>query len=201
MSSETDGSSVSLFKQLEVTRFDRALSATETLAQNRSLLTTMELERLNGILVGKPIETSAHSGTSLWRDSPVTLSLPSGRTETLSILRDPKLTAREHLHEATELAENGHAIDAAVSVYVKFVLSHVFKDANRRTAVLAAHSLGNHCLSIFDLFFGWRGGMAFFQAVAFNVAVGNKTVNFCRSRSGTLPLFTDDGAQVHIRDQ
>jgi len=139
MSSETDGSSVSLFKQLEVTRFDRALSATETLAQNRSLLTTMELERLNGILVGKPIETSAHSGTSLWRDSPVTLSLPSGRTETLSILRDPKLTAREHLHEATELAENGHAIDAAVSVYVKFVLSHVFKDANRRTAVLAAH--------------------------------------------------------------
>ncbi|MBS1961109.1 MAG: Fic family protein [Bdellovibrionales bacterium] len=137
MANESDGSSVSLFKQLEVTRFDRALAATETLAQNRSLLTTMELERLNGILNGKPIEKE--NAPSLWRDSPVTLSLPSGRTETLSILRDPKLTAREHLHEATELAENGHAVDAAVSVYVKLVLSHVFKDANRRTAVLAAH--------------------------------------------------------------
>ena len=138
MAPESDGSSVSLFKQLEITRFDRALAATESLGQNRALLTTMELERLNGILIGKPIENGAQR-SSLWRDSPVTLSLPSGRTETLSILRDPVLTAREHLHEATELAENGHAIDAAVSVYVKLVLSHVFKDANRRTAVLAAH--------------------------------------------------------------
>lgn len=138
MPAESDGSSVSLFKQLEVTRFDRALAATESLARNRSLLTTMELERLNGILTGKPIEQDGN-GPSLWRDSPVTLSLPSGRTETLSILQDPKLTAREHLHEATELAENGHVIDAAVSIYVKLVLSHVFKDANRRTAVLAAH--------------------------------------------------------------
>lgn len=138
MSPESDGSSVSLFKQLEITRFDRALEAAESLAQNRSLLTTMELERLNGILIGKAIDQNAQ-GPGMWRDSPVTLSLPSGRTETLSILRDPKLTAREHLHEATELAENGHLIDAAVSIYVKLVLSHVFKDANRRTAVLAAH--------------------------------------------------------------
>lgn len=139
MSSETDGGSLSLFKQLEVSRFDRARTAVETLAQNRSLLTTMELERINGMLIGKSIDTSLSVANSLWRDSPVTLSLPSGRTETLSILRDPKVTTREHLHEATELAENGHAIDAAVSVYVKLVLSHAFKDANRRTAVLAAH--------------------------------------------------------------
>ena len=39
----------------------------------------------------------------------------------------------------TEMAENGHVVDACVSIYVKLVLSHVFKDANRRTAVLAAH--------------------------------------------------------------
>lgn len=134
MANETDGSSISLFKQLSISRFDRALAATETLAHNRSLLTTMELERLNGILNGKTIEQ-----LDPWRTSPVTLSLPSGRVETLSILRDPKLTAREHLHEATELAENGHVIDAAVSVYVQLVLSHAFKDANRRSAVLAAH--------------------------------------------------------------
>jgi len=135
---ESDGSSLSLFKQLEITRFDRALAAIETLAQNRSLLTTMELERINGILNGKKVD-QIEMAKGIWRETPVTLSLPSGRTETLSILRDPKLTAREHLHEATELAENGHGIDAAVSIYVKLVLSHVFSDANRRTAVLAAH--------------------------------------------------------------
>ncbi len=143
MSPETDGNSLSLFKQLEITRFDRALAATESLAGNRSLLTTAELERLNGILIGKKTASTgletANQISEMWRDSPVTLSLPSGKIETLSILRDPKLTAREHLHEATELAENGHPIDAAVTIYVKLVLSHVFKDANRRTAVLAAH--------------------------------------------------------------
>lgn len=138
MPNETDGGSLSLLKQLEISRFDRALAATETLAQNRSLLTTMELERINGILNGKKVEQSG-SADGIWRETPVTLSLPSGKTETLSILRDPKLTAREHLHEATELAENGHAIDAGVTIYVKLVLSHVFADANRRTAVLAAH--------------------------------------------------------------
>jgi hypothetical protein len=133
-------SPVSLFKQLEITRFDRALEGAESLARNRSLLTTLELERLNGILTGKSFDKVPEGADSgLWRDSPVTLSLPSGRVETLSILRDPKVTARDHLHEATELAENGHFIDAAVTVYVKLVLSHVFRDANRRTAVLAAH--------------------------------------------------------------
>jgi hypothetical protein len=135
-------SPVSLFKQLEMTRFDRALEAIESLARNRSLLTTMELERVNCILTGKPLPTGTDensAGSSVWRETPVTISLPSGKMETLSILRDPKLTARDHLHEGTELAENGHVIDAAVSIYVKLVLSHVFADANRRTAVLAAH--------------------------------------------------------------
>jgi hypothetical protein len=142
MMAPESGNPVSLFKQLEMTRFDRALEATESLARNRALLTTMELERINGILTGKtipPENDPEHPGPGHWRDSPVTLALPSGRVETLSILQNPKLTAREHLHEATELAENGHVIDAAVSIYVKLVLSHAFRDANRRTAVLAAH--------------------------------------------------------------
>ncbi len=120
-----------LLQQLEMTRFDRALEAADLLAQNRSLLTTMELERMNNVLTGKNEDP--------WRVEQTTLTLPSGKLETLSILRDPKLTLREHLHEATEMAENGHVIDACVSIYVKLVLSHVFKDANRRTAVLAAH--------------------------------------------------------------
>jgi prophage maintenance system killer protein len=120
-----------LARQLEVARFERAMEVTESLADHRALLTTAELGRLNQILSGKTEDP--------WRQEPVTLTLPSGKTETLALLADPKLQAREKLHRATELAEAGAVIDAAVDAYVGMVLAHVFKDANRRTAVLAAH--------------------------------------------------------------
>jgi hypothetical protein len=123
---------LSLAKQLELSRFQRALEVCESIAENRALLTTFELERVNSILAGK-------EQSNPWRDSPVTLMLPGGKTETLQLLSDPKITARDHLHRATETAENGHAVDAAVNLYADLVLSHVFKDANRRTAVTAAH--------------------------------------------------------------
>ena len=67
------------------------------------------------------------------------MTLPSGRTETLSVMTNPKLIAREKLHRSTELAEAGSIVDAAVEIYVALVLAHVFRDANRRSAVLAAH--------------------------------------------------------------
>ena len=86
---------------------------------------------MNNILTGKNDDP--------WRKSPVTLVLPSGKTETFSLIADPKMTARDKLHRATEDAEAGAVIDAAVDIYVGLVLSHVFEDANRRTAVLAAH--------------------------------------------------------------
>jgi prophage maintenance system killer protein len=120
-----------LARQLEVSRFERATEVAESLAEHRSLLTTVELARLNQILTG--------SSDDPWRQEPVTLVLPSGKTETFSLIADPKQNAREKLHHATELADQGNPIDAAVDVYVGLVLAHVFKDANRRTAVLAAH--------------------------------------------------------------
>lgn len=125
---------LSLAKQLEISRFQRAMEVCESMAENRALLTTAELERVNLILAGKE-----HKGHNPWRDSPVTLMLPGGKTETLLLMSDPKNTARDQLHQATELAENGHAVDAAVHVYAELVLAHVFKDGNRRTAVMAAH--------------------------------------------------------------
>ena len=121
----------SLKKQLERTRFERALEVSESMAMHRVLLTTVELGRLNNILTGKNDEP--------WRDEPVTLTLPSGKTETLALIQDPKITTRDKLHHATALAEEGNVISAAVELYVGLVLSHVFKDANRRSAVLAAH--------------------------------------------------------------
>lgn len=122
----------SLKRQLELTRFERALSVSESLADHRALLTTAELSRLNQILTGN--ETN-----DPWRREAVTITLPSGQTENLALIIDPVLTAREKLHYATELAESGSPIDAAVKIYADLVLAHVFSDANRRTAALAAH--------------------------------------------------------------
>lgn len=121
----------SLKRQLEMARFDRALEVAESLAEHRALLTTTELARINDVLTGKT--------ESPWRQGQITITLPSGKTETLALVADPIVTARDKLHRATETAEGGHAIDAAVDIYAGLVLSHVFADANRRTAALAAH--------------------------------------------------------------
>jgi len=128
-------SSEALKRQLEMARFDRALEAAESLADHRALLTTAELARLNDILTGTPpgrLEAP-------WRKEPVTIILPSGKTETLALIADPVVTAREKLHRATEMAESGAVIDAVFHIYTDLVLAHVFKDANRRTAILASH--------------------------------------------------------------
>ena len=120
-------------------RFERALEVAESMANHRVLLTTTELIRLNNILTGKDPDSDADP----WRKEPVTITLPSGNTETLALIADPKVTAREKLHKATEMAESGasveSAVDAAVEIYTDLVLAYVFADANRRTAVLAAH--------------------------------------------------------------
>jgi prophage maintenance system killer protein len=123
----------SLARQLERTRFERALSVSESMADHRVLLTTMELVRLNNILTGHKDDVDP------WRREPVTLTLKSGKPVSYALITDPVLTTRERLHAATALAEGGNVIDAAVDIYVGLVLSHVFQDANRRTAVLAAH--------------------------------------------------------------
>jgi hypothetical protein len=120
-----------LRRRLELARFDRALEVSESLADHRALLTTAELERLNCILTGEKIDP--------WRQEATTIDLPSGKKETFSLILDAKMTARDKLHKATETAEVGDIIHAAVDIYVGLVLAHVFKDGNRRTAVLACH--------------------------------------------------------------
>ena len=123
--------------QLERARFERGLEVAESMADHRALLTTAELTRINNILTG--VSPSSPDHDDPWRREPVTLTLPSGRSETLALIPNPTLTMREKLHRATELAEGGSVIDAAVNMYVGMVLAHPFKDANRRTAVVAAH--------------------------------------------------------------
>ncbi len=120
-----------LKQQLELARFERATEVSESLATHRALLTTTELARLNVIVTGK--------NSDPWRHESVTIQLPSGQSKSLELMIDPILTARDQLHRATETAESGAPIDAAVNIYVGLVLAHVFTDANRRTAVLASH--------------------------------------------------------------
>lgn len=134
----------SLKHQLELARFERALAVSESLADHRALLTTAELARLNGIITGKaPKSTESPEATEStdgpWRRETTTITLPTGRTETMALIVDPVLTAREKLHRGAEIAESGSPLDAAVEVYVGLILAHVFVDANRRTAALAAH--------------------------------------------------------------
>lgn len=121
----------SLKYQLQNARFERALEVSESLAQHRALLTTAELARLNQIIIGKT--------TDPWRQGSVTLTLPSGRVETLVLIADPVQTARDKLHRATEVAESGSTLDAAIDIYIALIMAHVFEDANRRTAALASH--------------------------------------------------------------
>ncbi len=123
----------SLKKQLERARFERALEVSESMAMHRVLLTTAEIARLNNVLVGKAPDHDP------WRQEPVNITLPSGKTASLNMIGDPKLSVRDKLHRSTEIAENGQVIDAAVEIYAGLVLLHPFRDANRRTAVLAAH--------------------------------------------------------------
>jgi prophage maintenance system killer protein len=127
------GGATSLRAQLEKARFDRALAVAESLALHRALLTTAELARMNNICCGRKPEDDP------WRRGGLTLQLPSGKTETLSVLADPVLNVREKLHQATEKAEAGAIIEAAVDLYVGLVRLHPFEDANRRSAVLSAH--------------------------------------------------------------
>jgi prophage maintenance system killer protein len=128
-----DGESKSGFlkRQLEQMRFERALEVTESMALHKVLMTTSELTRLNNILTGTEEDP--------WRQEPVSLRLRNGKTKNLSLIANPKQAAREKLHRATEFSEKGTPLEGAIQLYISLVLVHVFKDANRRTAALAAH--------------------------------------------------------------
>ena len=118
--------------QLERARFERALEIAEGLVEGGKFLNSAELARINKVITGTTGETEP------WREGAAACVLPSGRQERLQILSDPVRKARELLHEAQERAQSGDVTDAAAELYAQLVLSHIFKDANRRTAVVAA---------------------------------------------------------------
>ncbi len=119
-----------LKRQLERARFERALEIVESLVTKHAFLNTAELGRLNNILLGESDDP--------WREGSAECMLPSGRHLSLQILADPVKKAREILDHGSAKAAAGDVAGAATDVYTQFVLTHCFKDANRRVGVLAA---------------------------------------------------------------
>jgi prophage maintenance system killer protein len=122
-----------LQRQLERARFERALEVAESMVEKGAFLNTAELARINNILCGASGEP--------WREDAAVCQLPSGRDLDLQLLADPVTRAKEILRAAKDRAAAGEVIDAAADVYAQLVLTHVFKDGNRRTAVVAASYL------------------------------------------------------------
>lgn len=119
-----------LQKQLERSRFERALEIAESMVETGAFLNTAELGRINNVLRGATDEP--------WREDAAVCQLPSGRHESFQILADPLTKAKEILRNAKNRADAGEVVEAAADLYAQLVLTHLFKDANRRTAVVAA---------------------------------------------------------------
>jgi prophage maintenance system killer protein len=133
MNSENDEFSSSknsnlLKAQLEHTRFLRALEICDSLVEHRIFLTTTELARINNVLTGEQMDP--------WRVGVAVCVLPSGKQKKFDVCVDPINKAKDVLTYSKQLA-NSDPIEAATYLYTELVLNHVFKDANRRTAVIA----------------------------------------------------------------
>lgn len=122
-------SSNPLQKQLQEQRFLHAVTYVTQSAGGLKKLTTSEVTHLNQLLTGESDDP--------WRFEPTSVRLPSGKTHFLNVVTNPILHARDVISEASRLAGNQELVAAALYLYSQFVISHLFKDANRRTAILA----------------------------------------------------------------
>lgn len=119
-----------LKKQLERTRFERALEIIENMVDRHAFLNSAELGRINNVLRGELTEP--------WREGAAVCALPTGKQHSFQLMSDPVSKCREILTKAKDRAASGEVIDGATDLYADLVLTHVFKDANRRTAAIAA---------------------------------------------------------------
>lgn len=118
-----------LQKQLEEQKFLHAVAYVEQATNGPKILTTAELAYLNQMLTDKKREP--------WRMEPIAVTIPTGKTHHFNLMSNPVPVARDILGEAFSIAGNGDRLQAAVQLYSKLILAHLFIDANRRTAALA----------------------------------------------------------------
>jgi hypothetical protein len=124
-----------LRKQHEEQRLKHAIEYVHDATRGDKKLTTSELSRLNQIITARK-----ENG---WRNTPVELQIPTGQTRRLNVISNPVEDARRILGLASDIANNEDVVDAAVFVYLQLVDEHLFEDANRRTAGLAAQWILN----------------------------------------------------------
>lgn len=99
-------------------------------SQGIKKLSTTELSRINSFLSGTQDDP--------WRFDPVDVQIPTGVLHTMKMISNPVNRARDLIGNALQMSGNGHGLDAASYLYSELVLAHLFKQANRRTAVAAA---------------------------------------------------------------
>jgi len=123
-------SSQVLKKQLELVRFEKAIDYVHSNAGGQKHLNSSELANINKILCN-------YGDEDPWRVGPVTLTLPSGRQGHFAVISNSQKEASELINECRDMASNGELIEAATRLYSELVMKHLFREANRRTAVAA----------------------------------------------------------------
>lgn len=116
-------------------------------------INSQELAHLNQIMT----ETTDEP----WRFEPVEVTIPGGDVHHFNIVSNPINRARDLCGQAVQIAGNGDVHDAALYLYIELVLAHLFKDANRRTAVLATLWILEH------------GGIRVDPQALLNIPLGN----------------------------
>lgn len=119
-----------LHKQLEEQKFLHAVAYVDQAAGGPKILTTSELGYLNQMLTEKNQEP--------WRFEAAAVTIPTGETHHFNVLSNPIVSARDLLGETFQEAGNGDLLVATFHLYSQMILRHMFRDANRRTAALAA---------------------------------------------------------------
>lgn len=120
-----------LQKQADEAHFSHAIAYVRNEAHGLKKLHTSELARLNQILTG--------NNEDPWRFTQTKIQLPTGHIEEMSMIENPMAKAREILGDTHQLEANDKVSEAALSIYTRLVTAHLFNDANRRTAALAAY--------------------------------------------------------------
>ncbi len=123
------GSKNPLQKQLDYQKFLHGVYYVSQSSRGIKKLTSSELAHLNTLITSQTDE--------VWRLTPMEVQIPTGKKIQFNVVNNPIHRARDIIGNALQKAGNQQIFEAASYLYSQLVLEHLFKDANRRTAVLA----------------------------------------------------------------
>ncbi len=121
-----------LFRHLEEQRFAHALSYADESSHNLKKLSSQELVHINQILTKQE---------SVLRQTSAEIQLKNGKIQSFSMISNPLIRARDVIADAHDIVFAGNLVEAVYHLYSQLILDHLFNDANRRTAAVAAYWL------------------------------------------------------------